>query len=346
MYFQGCGCSFRRGRCQQVHIQVSEPFHPFITNDIYDRIVLFCTKHALSPSVKAGGYGTAGWAVNGDIIVDLSRLVEVDIEVPHEDGSFTSLKDVAPANSKGKQPLGPSSTVNPGKRRREDDIGLRMYDMASQAVATFLRGPSSAHVDGPSPSVRRRIEAPDMGSPASVGAVRQDSMEADSGSPSASSGYDFGNMSNRSTAATSPSPPHNSQITAQSNDNYSNSGTGGAATLRRADPFGYLSPTAPAPSSVPPPSIVQSAPPPSMLRSWGAIANMAPAAAQMRMNVDIQAQAEPVHSHAFVTFGAGMRQKEIDTFTAQHRLEARYATGAATGAGDGDGDGVPYHVPL
>jgi hypothetical protein len=310
----------------------------FIISVFHNRIILFCTKYALSPSVKAGGYGTAGWAVNGDIIVDLSKLVEVDIEVPHEDGSFTSLKDVAPANSKGKQPLGPSSTVNPGKRRREDDIELRMYDKASQAVATFLRGPSSAavHVDGPSPNIRRRIEGSDMGSMESVSTIRQDSMEADSDSPSASSGYDIGNMSNRSTSTTFPSSPHSIQASQNSTS---------AVPLRRADPFGYLSPKAPSSSSVPPPSIVQSAPPLSMLRSWGAIANMAPAATQ-QMNLNMQAQAEPVHSHAFVTFGAGMRQKEIDTYTAQHKLEARYTTGTATGAGDGDGDGIPYHVPL
>ena len=54
--------------------------------------------------------------------------------------------------------------------------------------------------------------------------------------------------------------------------------------------------------------------------------------------VQIPAQAEPIHPHAYVTFGAGMRQKEIDIFTAQHKLEARYLTG--------DGDGIPYHVPL
>jgi len=31
-------------------------------------------------------------------------------------------------------------------------------------------------------------------------------------------------------------------------------------------------------------------------------------------------------------------QKEIDTFTAKHKLEARYVTS--------DGEGIPYHVPL
>ena len=52
----------------------------------------------------------------------------------------------------------------------------------------------------------------------------------------------------------------------------------------------------------------------------------------------VPVHAEPIHPHAFVTFGAGMRQKEIDTFTAKEKLEARYISGS--------GDGIPYHVPL
>lgn len=320
------------------------------------KIVLFCRRHALSPSVKAGGYGTAGWAVNGDIIVDLSKLVEVDIEVPHEDGSFTSLKDVAPANSKGKQPVAFSRTVNSGKRRREHDIELRRYNLASQAVASFLNEPSSAsaatlptpRAEGPSPNVRRRIEESDLSSSYSTAtsgthAVRQVSIESGSNSPSASSDYDSGNISNRSTTATSPSPPHSGQITALSNINYSSTAPSTALPVRRADPFGYLNPSAPSSSSIPPPTVMQSATPASMFRSWGAIANLAQMPTQMQ---ELQARAEPVHPHAFVTFGAGMRQKELDTYTAQHKLEARYATGAVTGAGDAVADGIPYHVPF
>ena len=52
----------------------------------------------------------------------------------------------------------------------------------------------------------------------------------------------------------------------------------------------------------------------------------------------LRVEVEPMYPHAFVTFGAGMRQKEIDTFTAEHKLEACYLTG--------HGDGIPYHVPL
>lgn len=315
---------------------------------------MFCTKYNLSPSIKAGGYGTAGWAINGDIIIDLSKLVEVDIEVPHEDGSFTSLKDVAPANSKGKQPVGSSRTFNPGKRRREDDIELRRYDQASQAVAAFLRGPTSislglsAPSDGPPPNVRRRVEESDISPLGTMMGLansgRQDSIESDSNSRSTISEYDSGDPSD-STAATSPSPPHSGHVSAPF-DNNQNRTTAPSNTLplRRADPFSYLSPSVSASNPLPPATIMQAAPPPSMLRSWGAIANLASTAAQMQMTMDMQTQAEPVHPHAFVTFGAGMRQKEIDTYTAQHKLEARYATGAATDVGDCDG--IPYHVPL
>jgi hypothetical protein len=103
------------------------------------RIVLVCVKHSLSPSVKAGGYGTAGWAVGGDIIIDVNKLVEIDIEIPKADGSFTSLRDVAPAGSKGKDAVQPSA--GGGQGRREEDSNLRHYDSASQAVASFLQGP-------------------------------------------------------------------------------------------------------------------------------------------------------------------------------------------------------------
>ncbi len=39
----------------------------------------------------------------------------------------------------------------------------------------------------------------------------------------------------------------------------------------------------------------------------------------------------PPHTHAYVSFGAGIGQKDVDTFTAEHPL---------------DGGVVPYHIPL
>jgi hypothetical protein len=39
----------------------------------------------------------------------------------------------------------------------------------------------------------------------------------------------------------------------------------------------------------------------------------------------------PPHTHAYVSFGAGAKQKDVDIFTAENPLE---------------GGDVPYHIPL
>lgn len=263
--------------------------------------------------MKAGGYGTAGWAIGGDIIIDVCKLVEVDIEPPNENGSFTSLKYVAPANSKGKQAA--PSDISSGKRRREDDAELRRYDLASRAVATFLRGPggpSGTFNDGPSPGVRRRVDTEPPSTLTVPALGREVSIESDSNSSSS----EVYSGSSQSTVGTSPSPPR-------------------SFAPRDADPFGYLD-TKPAFPPAPPANTMQSTfVPPSMLRPWGP--NFHGPRAYGTQNL-VASQAEPVYPHAFVTFGAGMRQKEIDTYTAQHKLEARHLTGT--------GEGIPYHVPL
>ena len=307
----------------------------------------------MSPSVKAGGYGTAGWSIGGDIIIDVSKLVEVDIEVPKDDGSFTSLRDVAPANSKGKKSQGASSGINSdtssGKRRREEDANLRVYDSASHAVASFLRGPSfpaqattSANAfDGPSPSIRRRLEGPDALSYASL-PLTQDS------SPSSNSGFNSREQS-ISTLGTTPSPPPldaivSTTLTAALLDN--NNGSSNVTLARpgssngsasNSNPFAYLETPNDFPPAPPPISLQSYYNPPSVTTSWSS-GHGSDFATSLFGQMQIPAQAEPIHPHAYVTFGAGMRQKEIDIFTAQHKLEARYLTG--------DGDGIPYHVPL
>lgn len=311
----------------------------------FNRVILFCTKHSLYPSVKAGGYGTAGWAIGGDIVIDLSKLVEMDIEAPHPDGSFTSLRDVAPANSKGKMPV-ESSNINSGKRRREDDADLRVYDSASHAVASFLRGPTLE--DRPSPSVRRRLDTGavnNLASSSSASFARQLSQESDTNSGSSYSESGISGIfsasravSSDATDVTSPSPPDSGGEISGS----SNSVAPGASRPQRldADPFGYLD-TPNNFSAAAPPIVVHTSHNPgrSMLSSWRAGSSTAfTNAADPFTQMNLHSQAEPFHPHAFVTFGAGMRQKEIDTYTAQHKLEAHYPTGV--------GEGIPYHVPL
>ena len=293
----------------------------------------------MSPSVKAGGYGTAGWSIGGDIIIDLSKLIEVDIEAPKDDGSFTSLRDVAPANSKGKKSQGASSGINSGKRRREEDANLRVYDSASYAVASFLRGPTF-------PGPATNTESPDALSYTTSPLTHNSSASSNSGFNSREHSI--------STLGTTPSPPPQVQVDAlistsftavrpgASNTNGSSNVTvaarpGSSNGSANSSPFGYLETPNNFPPAPPPISLHSHYNPSSVTTSWASSHGSGLMASQFGQ-MQIPAQAEPIHPHAYVTFGAGMRQKEIDIFTAQHKLEARYLTG--------DGDGIPYHVPL
>lgn len=253
--------------------------------------------------------------IAGDIIIDVSKLIDIDIEAPLPGGGFTSLREQDVANRLKDD--GPS-----GKRRREEDSALRFYDSASQIVANFLRGPYQAGWDMPQ-TVRRRVEEP-----VSPPEVRPRNISTDSGDSSGSDdspNSDPERATSRSTAATSTSPdPPSSRV--------SRPVTGG-------DPFGYLN----APTNFPapaPPSVAQSAynpragPNPWGPRSGTLIAN----SSLPPVPLNPALQAEPIYTHAYVTFGAGMRQKEVDTFTANHQLEARSLAGPNTT--------VPYHVPL
>ncbi|KAG8789407.1 hypothetical protein FRC12_013555 [Ceratobasidium sp. 428] len=57
---------------------------PIDTKDVSE-IVKFCAQYNLSPSVKSGGYGTHGWAVEGDIIIDMRLIAQITIERPLTD---------------------------------------------------------------------------------------------------------------------------------------------------------------------------------------------------------------------------------------------------------------------
>ncbi|KAJ7286911.1 hypothetical protein C8J57DRAFT_1430748 [Mycena rebaudengoi] len=294
---------------------------PLDAQDV-SKIILFCAKHGLSPSVKAGGYGTAGWAIGGDIIIDVSKLVEVSIEAPLHNGGYTSLRDQDAINAA--KDGGPS-----GKRRREEDQALRFYDSASEIVANFLRGPYRPGWDLPQ-TVRRRMDEPAPVEPR----LRQlsiESHESDSHSEESAHSGDSGEpVEDRSrsisTTATSPSPgPAHSAPKPPV--------VGGA-------PFGYLDASTNFPAPAAPATLGQAAfTPPPPPQTWGSrsgplIAN--PNLPPVPLN--LAAQAEPIYPHAYVTFGAGMRQKEVDTYTANHPLEARSLAGPNTT--------IPYHVPF
>lgn len=52
--------------------------------DVYDisTVVKFCAAHRLSPSIKSGGFATAGWAIQGEVVIDTSLMDDVKLVVP------------------------------------------------------------------------------------------------------------------------------------------------------------------------------------------------------------------------------------------------------------------------
>ncbi|KZT01489.1 uncharacterized protein LAESUDRAFT_739160 [Laetiporus sulphureus 93-53] len=348
-------------------------------------IVKFCSKHGLSPSVKAGGYGIAGWAVAGDVIIDLAMLRECDIEPPlpdaEEGNDWIRMRDMSPPGSKGKG-RATSSNDNPEitgmKRRREDspepveeDLPklkatqekrnlLRSYDGASKAVATFLNGaplpPEEGEEPRQPPANRRRVYSPE---------------------PSTSQQHHASVQQAESTQ----------QPEQRESDDLQPDVCGVRTQPETADPFEYMLPNG---SSQPPPLTLTSTnpfgatpaslfalrtfsnmgtwtPPPSSSMgaqgAWGAGAGpsmlspfVAPGPYSARMDMSSfvmssemlpphgqlvgMAPAQPVHKHAYVTLGAGMRQKEVDMYTAEHPLE-----GFSAVTGLRENGVVPYHMP-
>ncbi len=270
------------------------------------RVILFCNKYSLSLSVKAGGYGTGGWAIGGDVIIDLCKITDADIEPPGPDGSYTSLNDVASANSKGKKVIATSQSPITSQKRGEDDRALRMYDFASQRVADFLRTPLALDIQSfplspPSTAAHRVSDSEENNSSRIPGELVSSSPYSDNS----------GTNSGTNTILTTPSPVN-------------------------ADPFGYMN-SCPASGisysfgGPPRPVLLSNLP---SLTLGGLQSHPLVNASQFPLHTEV----EPIYPYAFVTFGAGMRQKEIDTFTAKHKLEARYTSGF--------GDGIAYHVPL
>lgn len=232
-----------------------------------------------------------------------------------------------------------SSAASDGQRRGEEDPNLSHYDSASQAVASFLNG---SYTQSSSPPTQLPAT---MTSTLSVGSA--------SGFSQLGSGSDVN-------VASSPFhyPESFSSLESSSDLTFSNSPFGGANSLSistaptlssvvdsgshfaqetytlgssSADPFGYLD----SPSNFPPASEPLFISPHYEQRfgPWTNTSALGNSFGQMIIPL-----MESIHPFCYVTFGAGMRQKEVDTYTANHKIEARYLMGS--------GDGIPYHVPL
>lgn len=326
---------------------------PLDARDV-SQIVLFCNKHGLSPSVKAGGYGTGGWAINGDIVVDLSRINDMDIEPPQPgSGGYTSLRDTVQSAEKGKARVGEPvlDLSGPATRKRVFEAeaeraassgfppSVWLNSTASAAVASFLHGPAlprdSSGEERRLPVTNRRRLGID-GSALTVSThslvagpptAHSDPISSSSGSGtstrSAGSATDTStlamtpasSLSPRSDSAISPAPP--APFTwAEPFD----------MAPSRPDPFAYI-------DSIDPPMFGHSPPTPlaSSAAVWGADAALLAHPLFAGDDPSHLTRPTPPHTHAYVSFGAGARQKDVDLFTAAHPLD----------------DGVvPYHVPF
>lgn len=235
---------------------------------------------------------------------------------------------MAPPNSKGKQ-AETAPPVNKGKRRREEDAALRTYDAASGAVAVFLRPPSTL----PPPSNRRRLNEP------------SESDNAQAASSSSSDG-DI-QVIPAPSGSSSVTGPEISNLSPSSHPNVNNDGPASNAPTAvssgapfNADPFGYLDNRHQTGFSGGRTNFHSTSR--TLYGSWGpepssAGSSVAITTAPAVLH-NIPSQTRPIHTHAFVTFGAGMRQKEIDIYTASNPLKARTISGGE--------NTVPYHIPL
>jgi hypothetical protein len=321
------------------------------------RALIFCIKHGLSPSVKAGGYGTGGWAINGDVVIDLSKLQDIDIEPPQQGGGYTSLRDTALSVNKGKARAGQPVPDPPGpavlpKCRIESDAKQNvfgppvdmpsawLYGAASAAVANFLTGPAllpdsygeeprhspaSHPMLGLDPSILTISSRPDA-SPFSFDAG---GTVSSTGTSTQSSIFSHSSTSGWATFATTPeqsqTPPSDS----------ANSAVPPALPFACAerfetapslpDPFAYIDSAESPMMGVSPPASLGS----NLIWDSDAALLAHPLfAGEVPSHLT---RPVPAYTHAYVSFGAGAGQKDVDVFSAEQPLE---------------GGNVPYHIPL
>ena len=220
--------------------------------------------------------------------------------------------------NKGKERAAPNisdiAASASGKRRRDDDAKLRIYIASSQFVQTFL------HPGGTTepfrPSNRRRLDDSPQTDDASP-RVSASSMISSEGAQILPAESAFG----QSPSPIRSIPPTSLPLLPSQPLAFSPSVA--------ADPFGYLD-DGPSqnPPHVPSTSRLVRYLPGSMFASPTFLAS----------DQNMLTYATPIHTHAYVTFGAGMRQKEVDQFCAANPLEAQSLAGGRSA--------VPYHIPL
>ncbi|CAE6510828.1 unnamed protein product [Rhizoctonia solani] len=141
--------------------------------DAYDvsEVVKFCKKHGLSPSAKSGGYGTHGWAVEGDVVIDMRLIAQIKIERPGQSTpDWQSMREsphvcVADPDTLRGSARVPSAAAFPtayptdtiGPPAIHDPFTESRRRSANEAFDSIVITPASMQVDGEEPL--REIDA-------------------------------------------------------------------------------------------------------------------------------------------------------------------------------------------
>ncbi|KAF8588838.1 hypothetical protein K439DRAFT_537159 [Ramaria rubella] len=357
---------------------------PFDAQDVSE-IVKFCLRQSLSLSVKAGGYGTHGHAVQGDVIVDVSLLNDITIERINDQGGFTSIKDMPSLKNLSKSrevncdltleatralAHAEDSFLSFGKRRAGEAFEVdESMDQGYSGVPSYpLLAPPSTAGSGsfsfqrgaPQPKIRRTDPTTDTGpGPASVTShgdtprdplcvSRQLSSSSNSSGNSSGlrsshsgSGVSFPGQGHESVSTdptsvgsdTSKSPPSQVDPFGYMSTSSTSQDLGvSKSPPSQSDPFGYLSdPPAGGASSLPMPTFE----PPAVFANPFAQPSSGLFSSEGHY---MPTRVTPTYPHAYVTFGAGAKQKEIDVYSSSHPLPATSIEGTPCF--------TPYHVPF
>ncbi|KAN0062702.1 hypothetical protein ACQY0O_004897 [Thecaphora frezii] len=84
-------------------------------------LIRFCNQHKLSPSIRSGGFATAGWAIQGDLIIDTCKMNDVRFTLPRTPRLVQSNAATAAAPSSAQEsvagfaahPRAPASSAQP-----------------------------------------------------------------------------------------------------------------------------------------------------------------------------------------------------------------------------------------
>jgi hypothetical protein len=234
--------------------------------------------------------------------------------------------------------------VNPG-----DLPTAWLYSTASAAVASFLYGPALPPDELGEVPRRLPVSRPRLDIAGNALTVSMDHLDEsltshhDNSPQSFVTGSRSGTGTSTRSSAFSPNPTTGwSTLATTPASSRSPLSESGLAAAPASLPFAWAEPFETAPSRPDPFAYIDNAEPPnlglspptpvaSMATTWGADA---PLFAHPLFAGDVPSHLTrpvPPHTHAYVSFGAGARQKDVDQFTAEHPL---------------GGSGVPYHVPL